>query len=309
MMNPTFKGYLLGAIAAASYGMNPLFTLPLYADGMTADAVLFYRYLFAVVAVGIMLAVRRGRDFRVPLGKVPAIVVLGVMMALSSVTLFLSYHYMAAGVASTLLFVYPIVTAVLMAVVFHERDGWTVVLAIALAVGGIALLYRGGDGATLSTLGTLLVFGSALSYAVYLVGVNHAGLNAMPTLRITFWVLVVGLVGFTLSVWAQGAWQVPSRWYLWLCLLGLGLLPTAVSLLCTTAAIPLIGSTATAILGALEPVTAVIIGTLVFAEPLTFRLSMGIVLIIAAVTLVVAGGTVAHKLNRIRRMFPRRRRT
>lgn len=305
-MNAKLKGYILGAIAAASYGMNPLFTLPLYDDGMTPDAVLFFRYVFATIAVGVLLVVRRKRVFAVPPRKVPALIFLGVMMALSSVTLFMAYNYMAAGIASTLLFVYPVLTAVMMAVVFHERAGWTVGVSILLALLGIGLLYRGGDGATLSTMGTLLVVASALSYAIYLVGVNHTGLQNMPTLRLTFWVLVVGTVGFTLSLALGGTWQTPSKGWLWLCLLGLGLLPTAVSLLATTAAIPLIGSTATAILGALEPATAVVIGRLVFAEPLSPRLIAGTVLIIAAATLVIAGGTVAQRLNRIKKMFPRK---
>lgn len=304
-MNAKVKGYGLGAVAAAGYGMNPLFALPLYGDGMSPDAVLWWRYVIGTVAVAVLLVARRGPDFGVPLRKIPAVGTLGVLMALSSITLFLSYNYMAAGVASTLLFVYPVMTAVLMAVCFHEKAGWPVLTALALALAGIALLYRGPNGATLSTTGTALVIGSALVYALYLIGVDHLGLGDMPTLKLTFYVLVTGTLFFTIRLMMSGGWQLPNHAWLWVCVAGLGLLPTAVSLLCTTAAIPLIGSTPTAILGALEPVTAVIIGTLVFAEPLTGRLIIGIILIISAVTLVVAGGKVAHQLNRVKHMFPR----
>ena len=51
MTNNKTKGFILGAIAAASYGMNPLFTLPLYSAGMSVDTVLFYRYSLAVIVL------------------------------------------------------------------------------------------------------------------------------------------------------------------------------------------------------------------------------------------------------------------
>ena len=61
-------------------------------------------------------------------------------------------------------------------------------------------------------------------------------------------------------------------------------------------------------MGALEPVTAVAFAVTLFSEPLTPRLALGMVLIIVAVTLIIAGGSVNHQLLRMRRMFPRIRR-
>ena len=90
--------------------------------------------------------------------------------------------------------------------------------------------------------------------------------------------------------------------------LALAALPTAVSLLCTTQAIHYIGSTPTAILGALDPVTAVFFGVVIFHEELTARLGLGIALILVAVTLIVAGGRFASFLLRFRRLFPKRHR-
>ena len=103
-MNAKIKGYTLGAIAAATYGMNPLFALPLYSDGMDADSVLFFRYLFAIPILGIMIKAR-GRSFRLNRREILPLVALGLLVAASSLTLFLSYNYMDAGIASTILFV------------------------------------------------------------------------------------------------------------------------------------------------------------------------------------------------------------
>jgi len=168
-MNAKTKGYILGAVAAATYGMNPLFALPLYENGMDTDSVLLFRYLFALPLLGVMLKAR-GRDFRLQRREILPLIVLGLLVAVSSLTLFQSYHYMDAGIASTLLFVYPILVALIMAVAFKEKVTLQTALCILLALCGIGLLYRNGDGSTLNLTGTLLVFASALSYALYIVG-------------------------------------------------------------------------------------------------------------------------------------------
>lgn len=303
-MNAKIKGYALGAIAAASYGMNPLFALPLYKEGMDPDSVLFYRYLFAIPILGIMLKAR-GRDFRLRRSEVVPLIVLGLLVALSSLMLFQSYNYMEAGIASTLLFVYPIMVALIMALLFKERLTLQTLLCIALASAGIGLLYQSGDGTTISLTGIALVMVSSLSYAIYIVSVNRPKLKEIATLKMTFYVLLFGLSLFLFRIdFGQQLYRV-HHWYQWGNLLALALFPTAISFFCTTQAIQYIGSTPTAILGALEPVTAVFFGVAVFGETLTFRLCCGITLIIFAVTLIIAGGSLTSHLVRFRKLFPR----
>ena len=119
-MNTKAKGYIYGAIAAATYGMNPLFALPLYENGMNANSVLFFRYLFAIPILAIMIK-SRGRNFTIHRADLLPLSVMGLLVAISSLALFLSYNYMDAGVASTILFVYPIMVAVIMALFFKEK--------------------------------------------------------------------------------------------------------------------------------------------------------------------------------------------
>ena len=262
-MNTKVKGYILGAVAAATYGMNPLFTLPLYKEGMNPDSVLFFRYLFAIPILGIMLKAR-GRSFSLKRKEILPLVILGWLVAISSLTLFQSYNYMEAGIASTILFVYPI-----------------------------------------SLVGVGLVMASALSYAIYIVGVNRPILKDVATLKVTFYVLLFGLSLFLIRVDFGQSLHVVDKWYLWGNLIALAIFPTAISFLCTTQAVQYIGSTPTAILGALEPVTAVFFGVTIFGESLTLRLCCGIVLIILAVTFIIAGSNITTHLVRFRKLFPR----
>lgn len=303
-MNAKAKGYILGSIAAASYGMNPLFALPLYKAGMDPDSVLFFRYLFAIPLLGIMIKAR-GRSFKIQRKETFPLIIMGLLVALSSLTLFLSYNYMAAGIASTLLFVYPIMVALIMAMVFKEKLALQTIVCMLLALGGIGLLYKSEDGSTLSLIGTLLVFASSLSYAIYIVGINQTSLKNVATLKVTFYVLLFGLSLFVARLLYSGVLNTPDQWYLWANLLVLAVFPTAISFLCTTGAIQYIGSTPTAILGALEPVTAIFFGIAVFGESLTVRESFGLVMIIVAVTFVIAGGNITSQLVRFRKLFPR----
>ena len=303
-MNAKAKGYILGSIAAASYGMNPLFALPLYKAGMDPDSVLFFRYLFAIPLLGIMIKAR-GRSFKIQRKETFPLIIMGLLVALSSLTLFLSYNYMAAGIASTLLFVSPIMVALIMAMVFKEKLALQTIVCMLLALGGIGLLYKSEDGSTLSLIGTLLVFASSLSYAIYIVGINQTSLKNVATLKVTFYVLLFGLSLFVARLLYSGVLNTPDQWYLWANLLALAVFPTAISFLCTTGAIQYIGSTPTAILGALEPVTAIFFGIAVFGESLTVRESFGLVMIIVAVTFVIAGGNITSQLVRFRKLFPR----
>ena len=303
-MNVKAKGYILGAVAAATYGMNPLFALPLYKAGMNPDSVLFFRYLFAIPVLGMMI-VARGRSFKLKRKEVLPLIIMVLLVALSSLALFQSYNYMDVGIASTLLFVYPILVALIMWIAFKEKLTLPTVLCILLALGGIGLLYKSGDGSTLNLTGIILVMISALSYAIYIVGVNQSTLKNLATLSLTFYVLLFGLVLFLVRVDFGQSLRVAETWYLWGNLIALAIFPTAISFLCTTQAIQYIGSTPTAILGALEPLTAVFFGVVVFGESLTLRLSCGMLMIILAVTLIIAGGNITIYLVRFRKLFPR----
>lgn len=303
-MSEKAKGYILASIAAATYGMNPLFALPLYQAGMNPDSVLFFRYLFAIPILGIMIKVR-GRDFKIKQKEFFPLIAMGLLVSLSSLTLFQSYNYMEAGIASTLLFVYPIMVALIMAALFREKVTLLTTLCILMALSGIGLLFQGGDGSTLSLTGVLLVMVSALSYAIYIVGVNRPMFKNIATLKITFYVLLFGLSLFLVRVDFGASLIIPEKWYLWFNLLALAVFPTTISFLCTTRAVQYIGSTPTAILGALEPVTAVFFGVMIFGETLTLRIICGILFIILAVTLIVAGSNVKTYLVRFRKLFPK----
>lgn len=292
-MQSKLKGYLCGIGAAVCYGTNPLGALYLYEDGINANSVLFYRFALAVVMLGMLMAARR-KSLKVSRRELSLLCALGVVFSTSSITLYFSFCFMDAGIASTLLFVYPVMVAVIMALLFKERLPAVSVFAIMLALSGIAMLYHGDGGATLSTRGVMLVMFSSLSYAVYIVVVNKSPLR-MSSMKLTFYVLFFGMLTVLTNSFITGLHiQMLTTPRMWSCAFMLALLPTVFSLVLMTISVHETGSTPTAVMGALEPLTAVVIGVAVFGEQLTPRLAAGIVLILTAVIMIIAGKSLFH---------------
>ena len=185
-----------------------------------------------------------------------------------------------------------------MAVFFHEKVSFITMFSIALAFTGISLLYEGGDGKTLSMLGVLFVILSSLTYAIYIVGVNRSSLKELPTAKLTFYALLFGISIYVVRLDFCTALQpVPSP-VLWANVLSLALFPTIISLVLMTLPTHLIGSTPAAILGALEPVTALFFGVVVFGEQLTPRIMLGVLMILTAVTLIIAAKPLLQLVRR-----------
>jgi len=284
-----FKGVSCGVLAAVCYGTNPLGALPLYEEGVNTSSVLFYRFSLAVIMLGVLLLVER-KSFTLNKHELKVLSLLGILFALSSITYYQSFHFMDAGIASTILFVYPVMVAVIMASCFHERVTPPMVIAIIMALIGIGLLYEGDVSTSFSVTGFVLVTLSALTYAVYIVVVNQSHIH-MSSLKLTFYALLfcmLTLLGYSFTS-PELALQLPPSPRAWFYACWLGLVPTVLSLVLMAVSVREVGATPTAIMGALEPVTAVVIGIIVFHEVLTIRLSIGMVTILAAVLLIVLG--------------------
>ena len=289
-MNKKLVGILCAIGAAVCYGTNPLGALNLYAEGMNTPSVLFYRFGLAWVIIAVVMlfkAVGRRESLKLSWREFGTLSALGLLFIGSSLTLYLSFHHMPAGVASTILFTYPVMTALIMTLFFHERVRLATVTSILLSLAGVLLLYWSDAGGTLSLAGVVLVLVSALTYALYIIVVDKSPL-AMSSFKINFYVLFYCAAGMALFALLSGQpLQLPPTPRAWLWVGWLAIVPAIMALVMMVYAAKYLGSTPTAILGALEPTTAVLIGIFVFGEPFGPRLLVGIVLILAAVTIIV----------------------
>lgn len=281
------KGYLFAAIAAASYGTNPIFAIPLYREGISVTSVLFMRYAMAVAIMFVATMIKSPKAFVIKPKYVGLLAFMGILMVLSSIALFESYKYLSAGIASTLLFFYPVMVAIIMAIFYKERltkKSWA---CLVTAFIGVVILSKNDDGGFISLLGLTLVMLSSLSYAIYLVYINRGPMKKINTSTITFYVILGGFLVMIPYCLLDGGLMLPKTTPAWINAIGLGFFPTVISLIFTSRAIALIGSTETAIFGALEPLTAVILGILILGETLTLAHAIGMILIFVSVTVLM----------------------
>ncbi len=283
------KGYLYGCISSASYGLIPLFAVPMMRKGMDIDSILSYRFACASVVMCIMLLVRR-ISLRITLKEFFLLAILGTVFASSSQFLFLGYNYLTVGIASTILFTYPAFVALIMFLLFRERISFVTLASIVLAFIGVALLYLGdGQSGPVSLLGVIIILLSSLSYGVYMIIVNKSKVRHMNGTKLTFYAMMFSSFIFTAKALVANNGHlatfpdVTSA----VCLLSLALVPTIISGITMVKSVHYVGSTITAVLGAMEPLTAVLVGIIAFSEKFTLSLAAGMILIIGAVTIIV----------------------
>ena len=281
-------GVILGILAAITYGMNPFFGIPLYQEGMTPLSVLFYRFFFATVLMGGVLLLRQ-ESFRLPFWYLPHTIGAGILLGLTCLFWFLTFRIMDSGIAATILFVYPVMVALIMFFFYRERLKLSTFWGIVMAVAGVVILCQPGSGSKVNTEGLIYILLSALTYAIYIVAVKQSRLRELAPGTLTFYALLFSIVVFLVPLRFGADLQMLSSWKMVLNAAGLALFPSLCAFLFTALAIHRIGPTQTSIMGALEPVTAVTIGVFFFHENMTWKLLLGIIIILGAVTLVICG--------------------
>ena len=282
-------GYPAGIITGITYGLNPLFAVPLMNNGATIESILFFRYSFAVVMLGAFLILTK-QSFRITVRQAGVLLALGLLYTSSSIFLFEAYNYIASGLATTLIFLYPVLVAIIM-VFLRVVPSWPVWLSIAATFGGVIIMTQGSEGDSLSPVGVALSLGSALVYALFIVIINRSkAIAPISNTLLTFYSLMVGAIVFwgkiTFSDTAISAGITTGGD--WLNLVGLALLPTIVSTATLAIATRNIGAAKASVLGVFEPITAILIGTLMFGEPLTTNILWGIGIAIVAVTFMIS---------------------
>ena len=304
-----FKGFLYGIVASSTFGLLPLFTLPVMGEGLTTFSILSYRMLFASILVAVLMLIGRV-SFATNLKELRWFAVLGFLYYGSAALLFQAYGGMASGLATTLHFMYPVSVTIIMALVYKQRPSVVTICAIILSLVGVALLcLRESSTGVSSLLSVFLVLLSGVCYAVYLVLVSMVKrINQQNSQKLTFYVLMFSGAFFMLSTLQGGGLQIIPSASAGINLLLMATLPTLLSNLALVRSVKNIGSTLTSVLGAMEPLTAIIVGILVFDESLRGLMVVGIILILVSVSLIVLSPLldkrIAERLQRLARNKP-----
>ena len=289
-------GLVCGVVAGISYGTNPLFAKPLLLSGVPVLVMLLFRYGISAALLGLWMALSKEK-FSVGKREIGLLMLLGFLFGGSSLFLFASYAFIPSGLATTLVYLYPVFVALIM-VLLRFYPSWQTWLSIVATFGGIILLSNSSQGAEIRPAGIILAVMSALSYAFYLVIVNRSKrIKHVSEHTLTLYALVTGAILFAVIRCFQGGSLTEGIDSAadWGNLLGLAVVPTMISMLTLAVSSRFIGPTKTSVLGVFEPLTAILIGTFMFGEPMTWKMGVGIAVCVGAVIfMIVKPGTSAQ---------------
>ena len=281
-------GYPAGIITGITYGLNPLFAKPLMNAGASTEAILFFRYGIAVILLGAYLLLKK-ENFRITLKQAGVLFSLGLLYTASSTFLFEAYKYIASGLATTLVFLFPAMVAIIM-VFLKVVPSWPVWLSIAATFAGVMIMTGGAGTEKVNPIGVWFSIASAFVYALFIVIINKSKvISSIPNSLLTFYALLTGTFFFIGRCLFSGADLMAGidGGMAWCNLIGLAVLPTIVSTASLAVATRNIGATKASVLGVFEPITAILVGTLVFGEALTPNIIAGILISIVAVTFMI----------------------
>ena len=281
-------GYPAGIITGITYGLNPLFAKPLMNAGASTEAILLFRYGIAVILLGAYLLLKK-ENFRITLKQAGVLLSLGLLYTASSTFLFEAYKYIASGLATTLVFLFPAMVAIIM-VFLKVVPSWPVWLSIAATFAGVMIMTGGAGAEKINPLGVWFSIASAFVYALFIVIINRSKvISSIPNSLLTFYALLTGTFFFIGRCLFSGADLTAGidGGMAWCNLIGLAILPTIVSTASLAVATRNIGATKASVLGVFEPITAILVGTLVFGEALTPNIIAGILISIVAVTFMI----------------------
>ena len=281
-------GYPAGIITGIAYGLNPLFAMPLMNEGASTESILLFRYSIAVILLGAFLLLKR-ETFKINLRQAFVLLSLGLLFTASSILLFESYKYIASGLATTLSFLFPVFVAIIM-VFLKVVPSIPVWLAIAATFAGVVIMSAGDGTQTVSALGVFLASASAFAYALFIVVINRSkSISTISDSLLTFYALLVGAVVFSVMSLTSDSELLTglNNTMAWVNLVGLAVIPTIVSMATLAVSTRNIGATKTSVLGVFEPITAILVGTLVFGEALTSNIIIGISIAVIAVMFMI----------------------
>ena len=283
------KGILFAALSSSTFGLAPFFTISLIMAGYSTFEALSYRWGVASLFL-FLVGVFSGVKFRMSWRDFRTVFCLSLFRATTSFSLVVAYQNIASGVASVIHFMYPLAVALTMMFVFKEPKSKTIISAIVISIIGAVFLSTGNiesSGGGDTVLGIVMSTISVFSYAGYIVGVRRTRAVNIPSVPLTCSVMGIGAVLFIIGGLFTGGIRIETDPHIWLYIAGLGLVATAISNISLVQGIKLAGPTLASIMGAMEPLTAVVIGIFVFGETFSWHTAVGIVLILFAVLLVI----------------------
>lgn len=275
------QGIIYAVLSAVAFGHLPIFATYAYRSGSNAVTVVFLRFLFsAIILLGYFLL--RNIDFKVDRYMLIRLIFSGVVgCASTSLTLFLSYQYISVGLATILHFIYPAVVTVLSYFIFKESLNRGKVISLLISITGVYILI-GFNSVKLHPVGVILALISGVFYSIYILQIGYTKIKDIDSIVLIFYVSLFSAAGiFIFGTFTETLYfQIQPGFIVSIA----AIVFTSIFALFTFAgAIKNIGSSNASILSTFEPITSIMLSSIMFNEKLTYNIIIGSILIIISI--------------------------
>ena len=282
---------MFALVAAIGFSAKAILVKLAYIDSVDAITLLALRMAFSLPIFLIVAAkANRNKHNQALTAKDKfAVIVLGLIgYYLASYLDFLGLQYISAGLERLILFLYPTMVVLISALVFKHKIGRTALFALVISYAGIALVFMHDMNVLQhdALSGSLLVFASALAYAVYLVGAGHA-IARIGASRFTAYVMTVACAACLLQfavTHSFSALNLPYRVYG--LSIAMAVFSTVLPAFLLAAAMRRIGSVHTSMIGSIGPVSTILLAYVFLGERMSLEQIAGSILVLAGVLMI-----------------------
>ena len=277
------RATLLIVISACCFGSLTTVTLLAMQTGMSLVNVIFWR--FSIAAVLLLVITWRARKEH-PFNKVAwrLMALGGIAQALTSYLSFKALDYLPVGALAFLFYTYPAWVAIISSARGKEALTKPRLVALVMAMIGIAVMVEAPHVKALSTIGILIALGTALIYALYLPMIHEAQ-KELPPLLSSFYLVTGITITFLVTSLLTGGISLPATPALWGYLLLLSVVGTVFAFGSLMAGLDILGPVRTSIISTVEPFFTAILGAAILEQGLTLAITVGGLLIAAAVVI------------------------
>jgi drug/metabolite transporter (DMT)-like permease len=283
-----FIGYLLAILAALGFSSKAIFVKLAYQDQVDAVNLLALRMAYSLIffALTALHHYRNKQSPPITRQQGAAIILLGVLgYYLSSLFDFIGLQYISASLERLILFLYPTLVVILSAIFLNHPTGRREILALTLSYTGIAVVF-GGESQWQNEQfwqGSLWIFGSTLSYSLYLIGTGEI-VKSVGASRFTAYAMLVACAATLLHFSVTHPWSdVQQPFRVQFLALMMAIFSTVVPVFMLSSAIQRIGSSRTSLIGSLGPVSTLFLAVYVLGEQLGAQQIIGALLVLLGV--------------------------
>lgn len=276
------KGLLYIVLASVSFGIMPILAKLAYSQGANPYSVLFLRFLFASIML-LYYLLKKGIPLKLDKTTFLWIILLGVFgYSATSGFLFVSYNYISVGLATMIMYTYPIIVTFFSTFIYKEKIYLQKVIALSLSVLGVYVLIGVGK-EVFSFKGISFALMSAIFYSFYVLGASSGKLKQVNSYVMTFYLSISASATMLLLGLKNSSITLNISFYGIVCIMLLAFISTVVALMAFLEGVRLIGPSNASILSTLEPIVSLVLGWIILKEAISISTALGSLLILSSI--------------------------